>query len=77
MGLLFFGGAALQPFAFVLTAGVIVGTYSSIYVASPFLLIWKRFLDSRSGKSGKARSTVAASGAGTRVAKKVRTPSAG
>jgi preprotein translocase subunit SecF len=77
MGLLFFGGAALQPFAFVLTAGVIVGTYSSIYVASPFLLIWKRILDSRSGKSGKARSTVAASGAGTRVATKVRTPSAG
>lgn len=38
--LLFRGGDVLRGFAFVLFVGVIVGTYSSIYVASPFALAW-------------------------------------
>ncbi len=42
--LLLFGGSGLQPFAFALTIGVIIGTYSSIYVASPVLI---GFLKSR------------------------------
>lgn len=33
-----FGGEAIHGFAFALTVGVIVGTYSSIFVASPALL---------------------------------------
>ncbi|MGF1463872.1 MAG: protein translocase subunit SecF [Maricaulaceae bacterium] len=33
------GGAALQGFAFAMIWGVLVGTYSSIYVAAPFLLL--------------------------------------
>ena len=61
MGLLFFGGAALNPFAFVLTIGVMVGTYSSIYVASPFLVMWQNYVDGR--KSAASRAS----------AKKVRT----
>ncbi len=40
--LLFLGGEVLRGFAFILTIGVIVGTYSSIYVASPFTLLWER-----------------------------------
>lgn len=32
-----FGGAALKSFSFALIWGVLVGTYSSIYVAMPFL----------------------------------------
>jgi preprotein translocase subunit SecF len=40
-GLFMFGGEALNPFAFVLTAGIVVGTYSSIFIASPFLLMWQ------------------------------------
>ncbi len=36
--MLFFGGSGLKPFAFALTVGVIVGTYSSIYIASPILI---------------------------------------
>jgi len=47
LALLVFGGAALKPFAFVLSVGVVVGTYSSIYVASPFLVIWTEFLAKR------------------------------
>ncbi len=38
--LLFFGGEVIKPFAFALTVGLIVGTYSSIFVASPVVLIW-------------------------------------
>ena len=40
-GLFMFGGEALNPFAFVLTVGIVVGTYSSIFIASPFLLLWQ------------------------------------
>lgn len=36
--LYFMGGTATQEFAFVLLAGIIVGTYSSIFVASPLLV---------------------------------------
>ena len=36
--MLIFGGSGLQPFAFGMTVGVIVGTYSSIYIASPLLI---------------------------------------
>lgn len=41
--LLFLGGDVLRGFAFILTVGVIVGTYSSIYIASPFALLWERW----------------------------------
>ncbi|MGB5881370.1 MAG: protein translocase subunit SecF [Thermoanaerobaculia bacterium] len=36
------GGDVLRGFAFILTVGVVVGTYSSIYVASPFTLFWEQ-----------------------------------
>jgi len=36
--LFFLGGAVIQPFALVLILGVVIGTYSSIFVASPVLL---------------------------------------
>ena len=34
------GGEGVHLFAFVMVVGVIVGTYSSIYIASPLLLIF-------------------------------------
>ena len=37
VALLVFGGDALRSFAFVITAGVIIGTYSSIFVSVPIL----------------------------------------
>ncbi len=36
------GGPVLRDFALVLIIGVIVGTYSSIFIASPILLMWRR-----------------------------------
>lgn len=38
VALLVFGGDVIRPFAWVLTWGIVVGTFSSIYVASPILL---------------------------------------
>jgi preprotein translocase subunit SecF len=35
------GGGIIHDFAFALMVGIIVGTYSSIYVASPILLAWQ------------------------------------
>ena len=39
--LLILGGGIIHDFAFALTVGVFIGTYSSIYVASPILLAWQ------------------------------------
>ena len=38
--LYWFGGDGIHLFAYVMVIGVLVGTYSSIYVASPLLLIF-------------------------------------
>lgn len=44
---LFFGGPVLADFALTILIGVLVGTYSSVYIAAPIVLWW-------SGKSGEA-----------------------
>jgi len=45
--LFFFGGAVIKDFAFALMVGVIVGTYSSLYVASPLVVEWQVHADAR------------------------------
>ncbi len=35
------GGGIIHDFAFALIVGIIIGTYSSIYVASPILIAWQ------------------------------------
>jgi SecD/SecF fusion protein len=39
-GLAIFGGESLRPLSIVLLFGIVIGTYSSIYVASPIILLW-------------------------------------
>lgn len=39
--LYFVGGTAIHGFAFVMMVGVVVGTYSSVFIASPILLNWE------------------------------------
>lgn len=41
VALFFFGGEVIHDFSFALLIGVIIGNYSSIFVASPILLAWK------------------------------------
>jgi len=40
--LLFFGGEVIHDFAFALVVGVVVATYSSIFVASPIVALWEK-----------------------------------
>jgi len=42
VSLFVFGGEVINPFAFVLLVGVIVGTYSSVFIASPVIVDWIR-----------------------------------
>ncbi|HNT33432.1 MAG TPA: protein translocase subunit SecD [bacterium] len=41
IALFMFGGIVLNDFAFALLVGIVVGTYSSIYIASPILIYWQ------------------------------------
>ena len=54
--LLIWGGEVLRGFAFVMFVGILIGTYSSIYVASPFVLLWEQLFGVqgkwRKGKAG-------------------------
>ena len=46
-----FGGEPLNGFSFVLVIGIIIGTYSSIYIASPVIIFWEWLFEKR--KIGK------------------------
>jgi len=47
-----FGGEAIKDFFFAITLGVLVGTYSSIFVAAPITLLFDRFFgESRNGSA--------------------------
>lgn len=39
----FFGGESMRAFSATLIAGIIAGTYSSIFIASPLLVTWQQF----------------------------------
>ena len=41
--LLIFGGEVNRGFAFTMAFGIVTGTYSSIYVASAFVLDWSKY----------------------------------
>jgi preprotein translocase subunit SecF len=41
ISLLFFGGIVLHNFALALAIGILIGTYSSIFVASPVVALWR------------------------------------
>ena len=53
--LFFLGGEMIRPFAFAMLVGVLVGTYSSIYIAAPVLLL----LHQRFGAGGPESPAVA------------------
>ena len=41
LGLYLFGGEVLKGFGFAMVVGIVVGTYSTIYIASPLVVWWK------------------------------------
>jgi preprotein translocase subunit SecF len=56
MALFLFGGPVLHGFSFALVVGILIGTYSSVFVASPIVLFWHNYMDGR----GKAATVPAA-----------------
>jgi SecD/SecF fusion protein len=49
IGLYVFGGPVLNDFAFAILVGVLIGTYSSVFIAAPVVLWWS----GRGGKGGE------------------------
>jgi len=45
--LFFFGGPVIHDFAFTLMIGLISGTYSTIYIAGPVVLLWEKYVTRR------------------------------
>jgi preprotein translocase subunit SecF len=45
LALFIFGGGVIHNFAFALLVGIVIGTYSSVFVASPLLIFWEDFRD--------------------------------
>jgi preprotein translocase subunit SecF len=60
IALFLFGGPVLNGFSFALVCGIIVGTYSSVFIASPIVLFWHNYADR--GKSPTAPSTAPRTG---------------
>ena len=58
LALFLFGGPVLHNFSFALVTGIIIGTYSSVFVASPIVLFWHNYIDKRK----KAAPVMAAAG---------------
>ena len=51
LSLFILGGSVIHDFAFAILIGVFVGTYSSVFVASPILLVWEgRFAERTKAK---------------------------
>jgi preprotein translocase subunit SecF len=71
IALFLFGGPVLHSFSFALLCGIIVGTYSSIFVASPIVLFWHNYMDKR--RPARATAPVAAAARNAEPARK--TPS--
>jgi preprotein translocase subunit SecF len=49
--LFFLGGAVIHDFALALIVGLITGTYSTVYIASPIVLFWEKYVS-----KGRTRS---------------------
>jgi preprotein translocase subunit SecF len=77
LALLIFGGEVIRPFAWILTFGIIIGTFSSIYVASP-LLLWTEHKWPRrvGGKDAVGARSLGGAAAPAREAARKRSPKA-
>jgi preprotein translocase subunit SecF len=67
IALFIWGGPVLHSFSFALVCGILVGTYSSVFIASPIVLFWHNWADGR-----KRTAPVLATTARTDTARKSR-----
>ncbi len=55
--LFFMGGEVLRPFSFVMMVGIIIGTYSSIFIAAPLVVVWEEWKQKRSARKPASAPT--------------------
>ena len=53
LALALLGGASLRDFSIILLVGLLMGTYSSIFIAAPLLVVWEKEDWKSWGKGGK------------------------
>jgi preprotein translocase subunit SecF len=58
IALFLFGGSVLHGFSFALVVGIIIGTYSSVFVASPVVLFWHDWSDRKHRPAAVAAAPV-------------------
>jgi preprotein translocase subunit SecF len=68
IALFVWGGQVLNGFSFALVIGIMIGTYSSIFVACPILIFWRNLAE---GRASQGRSS--GSDKGVKAAKPVKT----
>jgi preprotein translocase subunit SecF len=68
IALFIWGGQVLSGFSFALVIGIMIGTYSSIFVACPILIFWRNLAE---GRASQGRSSV--SDKGVKAAKPIKT----
>ncbi|HTY17401.1 MAG TPA: protein translocase subunit SecF [Myxococcota bacterium] len=64
LALLLVGGPVIRPFAAVMAIGILVGTYSSIYIAAPIMLLLERRFGAAKTSSTPSRPGAAGKGSG-------------
>ena len=58
LALFFLGGEVIHDFAFALVVGIVVGTYSSSFIASPIVMLWQAATERKTeGASGRRAQT--------------------
>lgn len=62
LAMLLIGGGSIRELLLVVAVGVVVGTYSSIFIASQFVVIWERGEIGRLFRRGRRRAGAAAAG---------------
>lgn len=74
LALLIFGGQVLHGFSFALVMGIIIGTYSSVFIASPIVVFWQEYSEKRkrTARAGAGAGSAAAPAAPPKTARTVK-----
>jgi preprotein translocase subunit SecF len=72
VALFLFGGPVLHGFSFALVCGILVGTYSSVFIASPIVLFWHNYADKRRKSAPVAAAPAARPESARKPAKAVK-----
>jgi preprotein translocase subunit SecF len=54
LGLFLFGGEVLRGFGFTMVVGIIIGTYSTIFIAAPIVVWWDSYRKNQRPPSARA-----------------------